>query len=232
MASLEGGFDAPRARCPPWRERRSPGDFVGVCHPVPTFLLSLRLPSTCPEPRTWDPPSLGSPAVPPPGSEHRVGGGEKPARLGRHILFRNIRGDEGQRCIGEKVRGCCGSRRGGVGGNAPFGPQLYCWRLPGVTAQWRNLPVSPRRACDPLAVATWPLPLTAWSPWLPSPRPAAAARAALVARCSRPVRCPRLAAPWRRPSRREGHRPEPGALCGGRAAPLEARSPLSASPNP
>lgn len=170
----------------------------------------LRRPQTSPHLPKNPEPGIHSPCGPqrvlPPGGHHRhrVGGRKRHlAGLGCCVLFENIKGDEGPRCIKEKVRGCCRSRLGEKCN--PFGPHLYSRRLPGEIALQENLPASPRRARDPL-------------PWPPDHRHSrrgarssqalgpAAARAAFTRRRPREAGPRRTACPLLRPrvSRRGG----------------------------
>lgn len=126
----------------------------------------------------------------------------------------------------EKVRACCGPAEKC---NA-FGPHLSSKRLPVETALWGNLPVSPRRACDPLQ----------WPPDHCRSRHGAGGSQALgPAAALAALFRPRAAGRWRTPCRSTRPVEEGGTrVCarelpgGGPAAPLEAHARLSASPNP
>nr|XP_019582315.1 PREDICTED: uncharacterized protein LOC109444957 [Rhinolophus sinicus] len=219
----------PKAGFPPWRERRRPGSLVAVCHPAPAFFLGLRLPPTYPGARNLE---STRPAVLSgfrhPAAALDTGGreGETAARLGRCILFTDMQGGEGERSVQEKVRGCCGPAEQ----CSAFGPHLDSKRLPGESAPRGNLPGSPRRACDPLQ----------WPPGHCHSRHGARGSqtlgpAAALAALMRPHAAGRWRMPCRsmRPVEEEGTRACARELPGGgRAAPLEAHSPLSASPNP
>lgn len=185
-------------------------------------------------------PGIHSPCgpqrVPPPGGRpgHWMDGREtQPAGLGRCVLFKNTRGDEGPRCIQEKVRGCCGARRRGnatgLGHTVVPGGCLESPRCRGTRQHPHTGPAIPSRGH--LATATRdvkPVAPKHSAPRRPAsshPAPAPPSRAAAD---SRPLAAA-LASPVEEGRTQACARELPG---GGPAAPLEDLSPLSASPNP